>query len=162
LDIRLKLYWECGYTWQEERFEREWCMQCRNAGCSEGNKLYIFECGINSQRFDLNTTNDGEVLIQLNGTTTLNGPRLCLERFNPERDIFLKECDESNSLQRWLFSDFNGDRFEISPTVNNTDNTDNVTDLCITQRHHPKEDEEVEMEPCEQARDGITSYWNRF
>ena len=127
-------------------------MQCRNAGCNEGNKLYIFECGINSQRFDLVTVNDDEVLIQLNGTTTLNGTDLCLERLN--RDIFLEECEQSNSLQRWLFSDFVGDRFEISQN--------GVDDWCITQRHHPKEDEEVELEPCEQARDGITSYWNRF
>jgi hypothetical protein len=34
--------------------------------------------------------------------------------------------------------------------------------LCITQRHHPKAGEEVELESCSLARTSDTSKWNRY
>ncbi|HEY9708970.1 MAG TPA: hypothetical protein V6D48_12285 [Oculatellaceae cyanobacterium] len=37
-NFRLKMYWQQGYYWQEETFERKWCMQCRVNGCSLGEK----------------------------------------------------------------------------------------------------------------------------
>eukprot|EP00339_Tiarina_fusa_P022745 CAMPEP_0117025880 /NCGR_PEP_ID=MMETSP0472-20121206/19074_1 /TAXON_ID=693140 ORGANISM="Tiarina fusus, Strain LIS" /NCGR_SAMPLE_ID=MMETSP0472 /ASSEMBLY_ACC=CAM_ASM_000603 /LENGTH=372 /DNA_ID=CAMNT_0004732719 /DNA_START=163 /DNA_END=1281 /DNA_ORIENTATION=+ len=147
-DFRLKLYWEFGYFWQEETFEREWCMQCRNNGCNYGNKIYITACSGNNQRFDFVPVDNTYILIQLHGTN------LCFER--DFKDIFLFNCDASNDRQLWFekAGSFSGSRFEISPKT--------LSNHCITQRHHPKEDEEVELEPCSQARDGETSYWNRY
>jgi hypothetical protein len=31
----------------------------------------------------------------------------------------------------------------------------------VTQRHHPKDGEIVEIEPCATAQKGDTSFWNR-
>jgi hypothetical protein len=147
-NFRLKLYWEDGYNWQEEFFEREWCMKCRNSGCNLGNKIYIYECSEISERFDFVHANDDEVLIKLDGTNT------CLER--DFREIYIKACDAGNSNQRWFakVGEFDQSRFEISLNT--------FSSFCITQRHHPKEDEEVLLEPCTQARHGLTSFWNRY
>jgi hypothetical protein len=147
-NFRLKLYWEEGYDWQEELFEREWCMKCRNSGCNLGNAIYIYECSEISERFDFVNVNNDEVLIKLDGTDT------CLER--DFKAIYIKACDGGNSNQKWFakVGKFDQSRFEISLKTYDR--------FCITQRHHPKEDELVELEPCEQARKGITSFWNRY
>eukprot|EP00934_Nitzschia_sp_Nitz4_P004866 Nitzschia sp. Nitz4//scaffold45_size130396//72961//74076//NITZ4_003455-RA/size130396-exonerate_est2genome-gene-0.63-mRNA-1//1//CDS//3329552416//4856//frame0 len=144
----LKLYWEEGYYWQEESFERKWCMRCRSGSCSLGDKLYVEECSDSGvQRFDFNYVSSDEVLIKLHGTSR------CLQR--QSRDIFVRTCDSSNSLQKWETrqGEFDEYRFEISQK--------SATNLCITQRHHPKPDEEVELEPCSTARISDTSYWER-
>jgi hypothetical protein len=147
-NFRLKLYWEEGYDWQEEEFEREWCMKCRNDGCDLGDKIYVYECSEISQTFDFVYVNSVEVLIKLYGT------ELCLERNN--KDIFIKTCNEDNSKHKWFakVGAFRQNRFEISQKK--------FTRFCITQRHHPKEGEEVEIESCKQARKGLTSFWNRY
>lgn len=147
-NFKLKLYWQQGYFWQEETFERKWCMRCRGGSCSLGEKLYIEECDDNGvERFDFVYIDSDEILIRLHRTNT------CLERNG--RDIFIRNCDSGKSLQRWWAKrgDFDQGRFEISQL--------SATNLCITQRHHPKSDEEVELEPCTQARVGETSYWER-
>jgi hypothetical protein len=144
----LKLYWERGYFWQEETREREWCMKCRNSGCDHGDKLYIYTCSGSSERFDFVESASNYYLIQIHGTN------LCFER--KRNDIFLKNCDMGNDDQLWFAKkgDFEGARVEISPKGKSSH--------CITQRHHPKKDEEVELESCSTARKGETSYWNRY
>ena len=147
--FRLKLYWQEGYFWQEETRERKWCMKCRSNGCSNGEKLYIETCGGSSQYFNFVYLNSsGEVQIKL------DGQNLCLERTS--KDIRLYSCDENDPKQRWFAKrgDFDGDKFEISQRT--------YSDYCITQRHHPKADEEVELEPCTLARTSDTSQWNRY
>lgn len=147
-DFKLKMYWEEGYYWQEESFERKWCMRCRGGSCSSGDKIYIEECDDDGvERFDFDYVNRDEVLIKINGSDR------CLERAG--RDIYVRSCDSGKSLQRWWAKtgDFDESRFEISQL--------GATNLCVTQRHHPKPDEEVELEPCTQARESQTSFWQR-
>ncbi len=147
-NFKLKMYWEEGYFWQEERFERKWCMRCRGGSCSTGEKLYIEECDDSGvEKFDFDYVSNDEVLIKINGSNN------CLERAG--RDIFVRSCDSGKSLQRWWAKtgDFDESRFEISQL--------GATNLCVTQRHHPKPDEEVELEPCTQARESDTSFWTR-
>jgi hypothetical protein len=149
----LKLYWEKGVNWQEERFERKWCMRCRSNGCSEGEKIYIYECDDEYvQSFEFDPVQGKDVLIRLK---TRNKKDLCFER--DDTDIFMRECSKSNQDQLWLpnkgFS-LDGDSFEIVPK--------RAQDLCITQRHHPKAGEEVELEKCTSTRWSDTSKWNRY
>ena len=59
----LILYWEEGYYWQEEVFERQWCMECRNDSCNIGDQLYIYECGDNNEWFDFVPLDDGRYQI---------------------------------------------------------------------------------------------------
>lgn len=147
-NFKLKMYWEPGFFWQEESIERKWCMRCRGGSCSVGEKLYIENCDYDVQRFDFSNVSNDEVLIKLNGTNR------CLERLG--QDIYVRDCDSGKSLQRWWakVGGFTEGRFELSQK--------SATNLCVTQRHHPKPDEEVELEPCTTARISDTSFWMRY
>jgi len=89
-----------------------------------------------------------EVLIQL-----ANGDNECWERSG--RRIFVEQCDSGNSRQRWFAPNgsFDGRRFEISQR--------GFTSQCVTNDHHPKTAEVVELHFCEGARDSDTTYWNK-
>lgn len=159
LDFALKLYWQQDYRWQEEAFDRMWCMECRSGGgaegtsrpCGYGDRTYVDHCGPSNGRYDFIFVNGGEepdVVIRLHGTA------LCLEQVSLE--IFLYGCDSSNVRQLWFAprGDLLGGRFEISPR--------NLPSHCVTQPHHPKAGEEVGLATCSGARDSQTSYWNRY
>jgi hypothetical protein len=145
--FRLKLYWEDGVYWQEEEKERKWCMQCRS-NCRAGKKLFLDTCSNKSEYFDFRYVQSDKVLIKL------SNQKLCLERDN--KDIYLEACNRNKQSQLWSSrrGSFDGDYFEITP--------DNRPNLCITQRHHPKAGEEVELETCVGARRSDTSKWNRY
>mmetsp|Transcript_877 Transcript_877/g.1838 ORF Transcript_877/g.1838 Transcript_877/m.1838 type:complete len:346 (+) Transcript_877:174-1211(+) len=145
-DFGLKLYWQPKYLWQEEDFDRRWCMECINGKCEYGDKTFIHTCErAISQRYDFVFVNDNDAMIRVHGTN------LCFERIFI--DIFLYDCDWRNQRQLW-FGDFRNERFEIKPS--------GFDSHCITQRHHPKFHEEVEIEPCLMARSSHTSYWTRY
>jgi hypothetical protein len=147
-NFKLKLYWQEGYFWQEESFERKWCMRCPGGACGLGGQLFIEECDDDGvQRFDFEYVSGDEVLIKLRGTGR------CLQRLN--RNIFVQNCNSGESLQRWWakVGQFTENRFEISQKT--------ATNLCVTQRHHPKSGETVLLEPCTQARSADTSFWER-
>lgn len=142
----LKMYWEPHYMWQEENFDRRWCMECYNGECDYGDKTYIHTCErAISQRYDFIRVNDSFTMIRLHKTN------LCFERIS--MDIFLYDCDLKNRRQFWV-GDFRLDRFEIKPL--------GLDSHCVTQRHHPKFYEEVEIEPCEMARSSHTSFWTLY
>ena len=87
---------------------------------------YIAKCGNEiRQRFLFVKVNDEEVLIKLG-----NGDNTCWERNG--RAIFLRDCDSSNSLQRWFAPNgsFDGERFEISQK--------GYERQCVSTAHHPK------------------------
>ena len=149
LNFGLKMYWQRNYRWQEETFDRRWCMKCRNEDCRYGDKTFIDTCSrSSSKRYDFVFVDDDDALIRLHGTN------LCFEMIS--NDIFLYECDSANQRQYWFAQQgsFRGSRFEISPRAKQSH--------CVTQRHHPKFYEEVELEPCPRARDSDTSFWNRI
>ena len=171
--IRLKLYWQQGYYWQEETVERKWCMHCRHQGCKYGEKLYIHECSSKSQQFDLVPVASGVVVANTAAGSSsnsqpqpqqqqqqtvvlwkLSGNNLCLQRSSLE--IFLLGCNSNNIQQQWFAKTgkFLENRFEMSPVT--------LKDHCVTQRHHPKDDEEILLEPCTQARSSDTSFWNLY
>ena len=145
-NFSLKMYWQPHYMWQEENFDRRWCMECLNGKCEYGDKTYIHTCErAISQRYDFVFVHDNNAMIRVHGTN------LCFERIL--MDIFLYDCDFRNWRQLWV-GDFLRDKFEIKPS--------GLSSHCITQRHHPKFYEEVEIEPCLIARSSHTSYWSRY
>ena len=149
--FELKLYWERGYTWQEERFERKWCMKCRTraSSCAINHQIHIVDCDRERPTsFVFRETGILGSQIQVAGST------LCLERNGPS-DIRLRRCRDTTP-QLWAAprGGFATRRFEIAPV--------NDSSLCMTQRHHPKRGEIVQLEPCAQARGDATSFWNRY
>lgn len=126
--FRLKLYWEDGYFWQEERREREWCMDCSPGGCSNGDHLQLEKCGSGITRFEF-VGNIEEVQIKV------SDENLCLE-FENKLDIKLRRCDSGDDKQKFGpgRGDFEGRRFELIPTTK--------TNRALSQHHHPRENEE--------------------
>eukprot|EP00980_Cylindrotheca_fusiformis_P020187 scaffold7266_cov71-Cylindrotheca_fusiformis.AAC.3 len=162
-NVRLKLYWQRGYTWQEETFERKWCIFCMGSGgrfCREHRRLYIHTCQSSSQHFDIIPQWGDYYVIKLHDDD------LCLQRqHSTSNTIHTITCDGSNELQLWFARNINGNgnnnnknfagsSFEISPLGDK--------DLCVTQRHHPKYGEAIKLEPCTIARRDQTSQWNRY
>jgi hypothetical protein len=161
--FRLKLYWENGYYWQESDRELEFCMMYsyRANTCWYGlrretcdmDKVYISECSDDPRQtfsFEYLPGNRKEVLIQIG-----NGlHNTCLERSG--RDIALAWCDSTSPLQRWYSpnGDFDSYRFEISQY--------DYSSQCVTQAHHPKEGEVVELHSCRGSRRDQTSFWNKY
>jgi hypothetical protein len=149
----LKLYWEEGYYWQEESFERRWCIQCRN-GCKVGKSTKIVNCDNDGgrglpNRFRFLPQTSKQVQIQ----EVSSG--LCMQ-LAPKRQITLAVCQASASTQRFFARVGEltfGSKFELSPV--------NRPTFCVTQRHHPKDSEIIELEPCDTvAERSDTSFWN--
>eukprot|EP00980_Cylindrotheca_fusiformis_P015006 scaffold4127_cov126-Cylindrotheca_fusiformis.AAC.2 len=163
--FRLKLYWQEGYYWQEETFERKWCMRCsNNFDCSVGEPLFLGDCGrwSKSAYFEFVYLDDNKVVqIQVVSLSSYNdddSTKMCLER-GEDRKVTLQVCrnDSSNNEgQRWTASrgsfTMTGDRFEISD--------DNG--YCLTSHHHPKYGEQLELYPCKEPRHDTTNYWNVY
>ena len=151
--FRLKLYWQVGYHWQDELFERKWCLKCKN-GCVEGNQMYITGCSGYSSYFTfLNDTTDygDEIMIQVYGTN------LCLHRPEGGRDIVLRTCNLKNYHQRFYAangSSFDGEKFEIGQH--------SFPNRSLTQQHHPKHGEIVFMQNSTLAEMSETQFWNKL
>jgi hypothetical protein len=150
--FRIKLFWRDGYRWQDEDFERPWCLDCEKGKCRELGILVVSKCDDDNARF--NFINPSADSVQI----SVAKEKLCLEVISDldRRRLRLEKCDSGNIYQRFLAGEegnFNGDRFELQPIARPG---------CLTQRHHPKEQEYVYLETCEDARRDKTSFWNKY
>jgi hypothetical protein len=124
----------------------------QSLGCNS-DQLYISKCSFErNQWFTFEPTPSGEVLIKLG-----NDKNQCWERLR--RSIYIRTCDPNNPLQRWFAlngSLDDGDRFELSQQ--------GFTNQCMTNAHHPKAGEVVEMHSCRASRapDSETSFWVKY
>ena len=138
-------------TWQEESIHREWCVRCFH-DCDEGEGIEIKSCSDSPTEFQFIYFPGNETQIKV-----ASGD-VCLEADFDERPraVYLRSCDHSESLQRFVATqgDFRGPRFEISPMTR--------PDRCLTQHHHPRDDEDIYIETCSRARRADTSYWNMY
>jgi hypothetical protein len=117
-------------------------MQCYGDVCSDGDWLQVEECNDFNSWFVLSDRANG--VASFRAATT----NLCMRL--EDYDIRLRECDSNDMLQRFTGS-FSSDKFEISPVL--------YSEYCLTQEHHPRRGEYVEIETCERARRDTTSYW---
>ncbi|CAB9527248.1 expressed unknown protein [Seminavis robusta] len=160
--FHLKMYWEEGYTWQDETIERKWCVMRDYNGypgrgkCWYGldtrpcNPYHVYTARCNNddrQQWQFELVNDSEVLIKAYG---LN---YCLQRVGVE--IEMRICNSGLVTQRFfaIRGGFNEYRFEISMKTS--------TRYCFNQAHHPKAGEVMAMYPCSRTRDPEhqTSWW---
>lgn len=151
----LKLYWEEGYDWQFESFERLFCLNCVG-NCEPGAEMAVTNCFDSPRMWTLAAhASDGSALIKLHEFD------LCIE-WTPEFDsppvqTRLQPCDSNNPNQRFWPSDggsFDDFRFEISPRFRRG--------LCMTQEHHPMTNERVYFDYCLRPQLSDTSFWNKF
>lgn len=149
----LKLYWQEGYFWQEETRERKWCMRCDSSRreCAAGRGIYITDCE------DDDLTSEWEFVNNADGTFQIRlhyNRDLCIEATDR---ITVQECSSSELLQKWRAvggSRVWGDKFELRPAA--------YENACVTQDHHPKQDEDLFLYPCAVAQADKTSFWNLY
>ena len=143
--FRLRLYWDSGYYWQETSRETFWCMDCGE--CQENDSIRIKWCGDSRhQQF----TNVGDTIRPLSDRS------LCLTvtgAHSEDRPIRLWPCkDEHSGWAEQRFEGFHArERFELHPLED--------TGLCLSQTHHPKDDEKVFPDRCTTTRSDDTNYW---
>ena len=145
LRFNMKMYWESDFCWQEETFDRRWCMACEGNICNENDRILISTCDANSsiQHF---------VWEPVSGTTGKLKPYsrqdLCWEKVRPIR-FRLKPCRDTNDqlVNGWTSSD----KFELHPF--------GEPNKCLTQEHDPKAGEEIYSESCTIARADFTNLW---
>jgi len=141
--------------WQEENFERPWCMQCFGGRCGAGENIKVSKCDGDNTMFSF--------INQVGNETQIYIPKddKCLESRRDEDNLKVEDCDNSNPAQRFRAGpglSLDGDRFELIPVVQ----PDSNIEYCMTQRHHPKEGEVIYREVCETARNDKTSMWNKY
>ncbi len=144
--VRLRLYWQADYHWQDTRREMFWCMQCRSGACENGSTIEVDNCGSSSrQKFQYYTGDQSY--------RPMDNPNLCFTENGWDAEanpIKLKPCNGS-SKQRWVGFDANKRPFEIFAGRNQR--------YLLTQAHHPKAHERVFPQQSRRARSHKTSKW---
>ena len=151
--VRLRLYWQRNYLWQETTRETFWCLQCRSGACTTNSIIEVDHCSSSRRQKFQYYKNDQSF-------RPMNRPDLCFEEngwdfeTNP---IKLKPCDGS-SRQRWTgFNESLGlGRSEAIPFEFKSGRN---SGYCMTQAHHPKAHERVFPQQCRRARNHKTSKW---
>lgn len=150
----LKIYWEEGYEWQDETFERKWCLRCDSTRpeCSPGRRVYITDC-------DTDMITDWQFLYLPNGAFFIKmvAADLCLTVPENTQDRFTVEyCDSNNERQVFMTSGDAvwGGKFEIHPIW--------AAGGCVGNTHHPKYGESLYLWRCEVSRGSDTSQWNFY
>lgn len=101
---KLQLYWQPRAWWQEENYDRRWCMRCRK-GCLPGNGLMIVHCdqipGPSIQvpnLWEFEAAGNNAFLVKVDGDNT------CLSRVD-RWTLQMDTCDSGNRAQQWLATD---------------------------------------------------------
>jgi len=167
--FRLKMYHEQGYFWQcdgvcddsdpSKDNDPKWCLECDGTTCQENEYAKLHKC-------DSSPTSSGNTLFEFEPTSTKGevriravGSNVCLTYDEDYKDksmnVRMKTC--GGSRQKWWTGgdgEFSGSKFEIKP--------ENVSNYCLTQQHHPLDDEDARLEKCSFARNDDTSLWLKY
>ena len=162
--FRLRLHWQRGYYWQDDWSDREmyWCMECESDPCREDDDVYIDTCSDSDrQQFrkvgdTFRPVQDSSLCWTYIGRSNdyLIDAKLVL---SGKRHLVLRPCMDSRSgyvEQNFDGFKWDGEVFELHPLGRE--------DQCITQWHHPKEEERLYPEECRVARDEVTNYWETY
>jgi hypothetical protein len=165
----LKMHWKPWYFWQEEGYERKWCLECTRCqnvtasesgtsvcrdenpnvfDCQAGDQLWLQTCNEDltghqgNAEFRVLRHDDGDQL-QVVGTN------FCVTFVRP-RFMNLQQCQVGNALQLW--EGFTTDKpFALHPKHN--------MELCASQHHHPKASELLFASGCDLAYKWNTALW---
>lgn len=164
-NVRIRLYWEEGYTWRGSTNESSYCMMTDyNGECWEGpvtgsciqDVMYIATCNDDiRQRFSILFVNHTKALNDIVMIKVARDDR-CFQRDGEQ--IVLQQCDATNDLQQWFThrGAYFQRRFEISSV--------SLDNYCATQEQYPKPGEMVSLLPCSIPRDPLheTNFWERW
>ncbi|KAL3772625.1 hypothetical protein ACHAW5_006523 [Stephanodiscus triporus] len=142
--FRLRLYWEKGYRWQNNREEKWYCTECDD--CNQGDSIYMEWCGSTKRQQFLRVGKTIRLARNESLCWTVTG-------HSESKPIRLFDCEEYNADQ--IFEGFkNEDRFELHPKEDSS--------RCVSILHHVKSYERIYPEKCNLAQDDNSSYWITF
>lgn len=100
---KLQLHWQPIAWWQEENFDRRWCMRCRK-GCLPGHSLMIVHCD-NIPGPQVQVPNlwlfEPVAGSSTNFRIKVEGQDACLSRVD-KRTLRIDQCDPNSGAQRWV------------------------------------------------------------
>ena len=135
------------------------CWYARERTHCQPDQIYISKCSEDARQ-NFRFVKIAANLVQFKVADERN---LCFEsgpnpRQGGAKQIFLRTCNVNNPNQQWFAPNgsFDGYRWEASQYVNPS--------LCMTNDHHPKPGEVIELHSCRAARSAshLTSYWNKY
>jgi hypothetical protein len=153
--VGLKIYWQKGYYWQEETFERKWCMRCdsSNQSCAPGRKVFLTNCDTDMiTKWELKYVTSKAFQIKIAAAD------LCLTvPIDTQNKLTVETCDATNNHQLYFAQNGQakwGNRFEINPVW--------APNGCVGNTHHPKYGEALYLWDCQISRWSTTSLWNFY
>ncbi|KAL3936484.1 MAG: hypothetical protein SGBAC_008204 [Bacillariaceae sp.] len=172
--FKVRLQWQESYFWQEEKVERWWCLECVRCAeygggdgnqhgctsystgdegvCRKGDSIWIRDCRERGNRFNV-LENRGSGF-QLRVATT----NLCITRVR-RRWLKVDDCDRNSMDQQFVpWEDYN--KFELRPLEMEALGEREAD--CISQLHHPKQDELVSLHNCRLCRIYETRHWQVY
>ncbi|CAJ1947359.1 unnamed protein product [Cylindrotheca closterium] len=172
--FKIRLQWQESYFWQEEKVERWWCLECvrctsygggdgnqhgcksygtgDEGACQRGDSIWIRDCRERSNRFNVLENRDSGNMLRIATTD------LCVTR-QRRRWLMVDYCDRTDMKQQFVpWEDY--DKFELRP-LEQRDLGEREAD-CISQLHHPKQDELVSLHNCRLCRIYETRYWQVY
>lgn len=145
-NLRLRMYWEEGYYWQEDVGETWWCMR------HDSGKAEISRCDSrkSEQVMRLIMLPDGQAMIK---SVELGK---CIRNSRSGGQARFTTCNQEDPQQLFIAQNggWNSRHFEITKIGEEDD--------CLTQLHHPRNGEEIEMYDCLDERRHTTSAWELY
>ena len=141
--FHIKLYFGKGYQWQEQYDDLNMCLESKyREEKAEGREepLQLYKCDEDEER---------QRFVAVGSTIRLDERRTLCLTYIDVRKIELHKC--TNSIyQQWERLQADG-KFRLSPVTDHR--------RCMTNHHHPRNEERIYLEWCEIAEDGDTLYW---
>eukprot|EP00980_Cylindrotheca_fusiformis_P013865 scaffold3598_cov115-Cylindrotheca_fusiformis.AAC.1 len=170
-DFKMRLFWQKGYYWQESWREMRYCVECtkcdsygskdgweygcqrrNNGDCGEGDMFWVNRCNGGSK---VNIVNNGDLGLQVRMADT----NLCMRRFSDDRLLKAVKCDKNDKSQQWAPINTLS-RFELRALEHDGLPEDEA--MCVSQLHHPKNEEILAMHGCKDSRIYETRYWEEY
>eukprot|EP00980_Cylindrotheca_fusiformis_P013872 scaffold3598_cov115-Cylindrotheca_fusiformis.AAC.8 len=182
-DFKLRLFWQKGYYWQESWEESWFCVECtkcdsygpkdgrnygcekrgngNSANCGEGDMFWVHRCRDRGSKFNIVDNGDRGMQVRLAGTNLCMGRGVTDKETGRYRKRLMKavKCDKYDKFQQWAPIK-SLSRFELRALEE--DGVPEKDAMCVSQLHHPKNEEILAMHGCKLSRIYETRYWEEY
>eukprot|EP00980_Cylindrotheca_fusiformis_P013874 scaffold3598_cov115-Cylindrotheca_fusiformis.AAC.10 len=181
--FKLRLFWQKGYYWQESWDETWFCAECtkcdsygpgdgweyncekrgegNSANCGEGDMFWVDRCNGRGSEFNIVDNGDLGMQVRLAGTNLCMGRGVIDKETGHLRERLMKAvvCDKNDKFQQWAPIK-SLSKFELRALDDAGLPEENA--MCVSQLHHPKNNEILSMYGCKNCRIYETRYWEEY
>eukprot|EP00980_Cylindrotheca_fusiformis_P010038 scaffold2214_cov139-Cylindrotheca_fusiformis.AAC.35 len=181
--FKMRLFWQKGYYWQETWDEIWHCAECtkcegygrkngrdygceqrgngESTNCGEGDMFWVHQCKERGSEFNIVDNGDQGIQVRLANTN------LCMGRgaIDMETGNFGKRlmkaviCNKNDKSQQWAPIK-SITKFELRPLEDEGEPEEEAQ--CVSQLHHPKDEEILSLHECKLCRIYETRYWEEY